>query len=685
MTPLPDPNKKPHEVFSLGKLNAAKSRIREVRNYPSNTDVIVEYVYDNEQPYVAGGDEVTDPRFVSITVQHSLIAAPDDRFAPRFDDPRVGYFTDEVTDLSSTEVAPYRDVIHRWKLVKKDPAAAVSEPVEPIVYWIENTTPMELRPIIEAAALRWNEAFESAGFRNAVVVRTQPDDADWDAGDLRYNVIRWVSSPSPQFGGYGPSFSDPRTGQILGADIMLEHLVISSNVREALVFGAESVASAEPLPAADDATRCYASLYAHREMLFANAALEALGADTAEKQRLLEEFIYFLVLHEIGHTLGLNHNFRSSHLHSLDAIFDPAQTYDAGPRGLGHGLSIGAVRPAGQDTRPVLDDAAGPLRPLGADVRLLAGARRRRRRARARLETILARSTEPALAFGNDADDMRAPGKAIDPRAMLDDMTQRPDRLRALPDGRRRSGRAAVRGAVDARRALVPRVARTAFTSRRTATASAARVASRFIGGVYVDRAMVNQPGATAPLTPVSLEDQRRALELLRERVFAPDAFSALTLSAERLLAQRRGFDHFAYTEDPKLHNMALDTQKEILDHLLHPAVLQRLTDTRLYGNEYSVGELLVELTDAVFADDLDDSVNTFRQNLQLEYVQRLVNIVQPSPENRYDNVAKSMALDRLRWIDAALARRRGSDAETTAHREHVRYRIELGLDEPRA
>ena len=242
---------------------------------------------------------------------------------------------------------------------------------------------MELRPIIEAAALRWNEAFESAGFRNAVVVRTQPDDADWDAGDLRYNVIRWVSSPSPQFGGYGPSFSDPRTGQILGADIMLEHRVISSNVREALVFGAESVASAELLPAAADATRCYASLYAHREMLFANAALEALGADTAEKQRLLEEFIYFLVLHEIGHTLGLNHNFRSSHLHSLDAIFDPAQTYRHGSRRLGHGLSVGAVRAAGQDTRSVLDDAAGPLRPLGADVRLLAGARGRSRRASA--------------------------------------------------------------------------------------------------------------------------------------------------------------------------------------------------------------------------------------------------------------------------------------------------------------
>jgi len=199
ITPLPDPDRKPHEQFSLGKLSAEKSTIRAVRNYPRNTDVVVEYVYENEQQYVSGGDEVTDPRYVSLTVQHSLIAAPEDGFAPRFDDPRVGYFTGEVTDLSSTDVTPYRDVINRWKLVKRDPTAAVSDPVEPIVFWIENTTPMELRPIIESAALRWNEAFESAGFSNALQVRVQPDDADWDAGDLRYNVIRWASSPSPQF------------------------------------------------------------------------------------------------------------------------------------------------------------------------------------------------------------------------------------------------------------------------------------------------------------------------------------------------------------------------------------------------------------------------------------------------------------------------------------------------------
>jgi hypothetical protein len=210
-----------------------------------------------------------------------------------------------------------------------------------------------------------------------------------------------------------------------------------------------------------------------------------------------------------------------------------------------------------------------------------------------------------------------------------------------------------------------------------------ASIASRFIGGLYVDRAMVNQPGATAPLTPVAVDDQRRAMVLLRERVFAPDAFVTLTSAGERLLAQRRGFDHFQRTEDPKLHDAVLGAQKSVLDHLLHPAVLKRLTDTRAYGNEYSASEMFEALTAGVFTADLASSVNTFRQNLQLEYVSRLVNIVQTN-RNQYDHVAQTAALDRLRWIERELARARRSDAETAAHREHILYRIERGLDAPR-
>ena len=171
-------------------------------------------------------------------------------------------------------------------------------------------------------------------------------------------------------------------------------------------------------------------------------------------------------------------------------------------------------------------------------------------------------------------------------------------------------------------------------------------------------------------------------MRLLREAVFSPDAFEQLHLAANQLLAQRRGFDHQNTTEDPKLHRLALNIQRDILSQLLHPRVMTRLTDTRVYGNEYSVAEMLVDLTDAIFADDLGSDVNTFRQNLQLEYVDRLLTIVGSNGESSHDHVSKSMALDRLRWIENELSRNRRADLETTAHREHVLYRISRGLDE---
>ena len=150
-------------------------------------------------------------------------------FRPRLDDPRVGYFTQEIENLTSIKVADYKDVINRWSLVKKDPSAAISEPVEPIVWWVENTTPVEYRQTIVEAGEKWNEAFEKAGFKNAVVMKIMPDDATWDPADIRYNVIRWVSSPYPPYGAIGPSFVNPKTGQILGADITVEWMSGSSS------------------------------------------------------------------------------------------------------------------------------------------------------------------------------------------------------------------------------------------------------------------------------------------------------------------------------------------------------------------------------------------------------------------------------------------------------------------------
>ena len=145
---------------------------------------------------------VTDPRYLSVTGRHLFIKMPDDKFEPRINDHRVGYFVNKSTDLTSYENFPNFALINKWRLIKKNPDAELSEPVEPIVYWVENTTPEEIIPAVVAGIENWNIAFEEAGFKNAIVAKIQPKDAEWDAADYDYNVVRWSSEPD------GRSFRD---------------------------------------------------------------------------------------------------------------------------------------------------------------------------------------------------------------------------------------------------------------------------------------------------------------------------------------------------------------------------------------------------------------------------------------------------------------------------------------------
>ena len=208
--------------FNLGSLNFSKSKYSAIESFPDNTNIVVDLAYDNAGAYTSGGADITDPRYVRVRMQHSFIELPNNDFKPRKDDPRIGYFGQMINDQTSISAVPYKDIINRWNLTKKDTSAAISEPISPIVFWIENTTPLEYRKTIMEAGLKWNGAFEKAGFKNAVQIKIMPDDADWNPADIHYNVIRWVSSAKPTYGAIGPSFVNPRTGQILGADITIE-------------------------------------------------------------------------------------------------------------------------------------------------------------------------------------------------------------------------------------------------------------------------------------------------------------------------------------------------------------------------------------------------------------------------------------------------------------------------------
>ena len=169
-------------------------------------------------------------------------------------------------------------------------------------------------------------------------------------------------------------------------------------------------------------------------------------------------------------------------------------------------------------------------------------------------------------------------------------------------------------------------------------------------------------------------------MRALTEHVFAPSAFATSPTLLSHLAMQRRDFDFFSGTEDPKVHDRVLNIQRGVLAHLLHPVVLRRVTDSRLYGNEYPASEVLADLTTAIFAADLRTDVNSMRQQLQIEYVQRLARIAAEGSQTGHDAIARSGVIQQLRRIDAQLASRPAGNLETQAHTGHVRLLIERAL-----
>ena len=661
-------------AFKLGSLNKGKTKINSIRNYEENTNLEIEYVYSSPSVLNRGSNAVTDGRNVSIKVFHSLIAMPENDYELRFDDPRVGYFTTQVNDQTSTSSTPYRDLVHRWLLEKKDPDAAISEPVEPITWWIENSTPHEWRATITEGVLQWNKAFEKAGFKNAIVVKIQPDDAEWDAGDIRYNVLRWTSSPQPPFGGYGPSFVNPKTGQILGADIMLEYVHFTNRVLYDKVFELTSAEKALTEPNYEDNSHdsCSFGHEMHQDLMFASAMVSATSASALEVERIKKESMLALIMHEVGHTLGLNHNMKASQL------FSPAQLADA-EFIKGKCLTASVMDYAtlnitkDRSKQGQYDDVTvGPYDEWAIQLGYKPFKSENER------QVLLNESTRPELIFGNDADDMRAPGKAIDPRVMIHDqssdaITYSIDRIE-LANNLMKTAKSKFIKKGESYQEL-----RRIYSLLSGQKAGAAGVISRYIGGVYVDRAMAGQQGETQPYTPVSLTDQRRAMTALNKYLFAPNAFDTPNDIYNYLAMQRRGFN-FGSPEDPKIHSQVLRTQRNVLNHLLHYNTLQRIIDSQLYGNKYTFSTFMITLNNSIFKADIYGSVNTFRQNLQLEYTNMLIDMLTGRQKDRYPSVAKSMALFNLKNIRTMAAP--AGNTLSRAHKLHLRALIDNALKE---
>ncbi len=273
------------------------------KGFPQNTEIetIVTLTTD-EDPGRLVSQVTPDAQSVTVREHHSFVQLPDNKYRTRRIDPRVGAFGIEYYDFATPFSRQIEQrFVARHRLEKKDPNAAVSDPLKPIVYYVDNGAPEPIRSALLEGASWWNQAYEAAGFRNAFQVKVLPDDAD--PMDVRYNMINWVHR-STRGWSYGGSIEDPRTGEIIKGNVTLGSLRIRQDflIGSGLVpiFANESRQGGDGFNAPCEAA-----------MLTDDEALAALDPATDPEAMSLAR-IRQLAAHEVGHTLGFAHNFAAS-------------------------------------------------------------------------------------------------------------------------------------------------------------------------------------------------------------------------------------------------------------------------------------------------------------------------------------------------------------------------------------
>jgi hypothetical protein len=281
-------------------MDTTRSFIERISPYPTNIEAEATQTYVRIAPPAGLATAVPtnpftgagmNPGSASVVLHFSMVKLPENPMMPRLFDERVGYFSRSNFDYGRDEQrAAERTFITRWRLEKKDPSAELSEPVKPIVYYIDSATPTKWVPYMKRGVEKWQKAFEAAGFKNAIIAKMAPtkkEDPDFSPEDARYSVIRWL--PSTIENASGPHIHDPRTGEILESDIQFYHNVMNLAKMWYFVQASPLDKRAQKFPFPDD---------------------------------LLGKLIEYVCAHEVGHTLGFQHNMKASSLYPAEKVRD---------------------------------------------------------------------------------------------------------------------------------------------------------------------------------------------------------------------------------------------------------------------------------------------------------------------------------------------------------------------------
>jgi hypothetical protein len=616
-------------------------------------------------------DYLPDARSLFVSLHFSLAPLPETPMPRRLADPRIGHFTQTVMDFSDDlGRTPRQRYVSRWRLAKKDPDSALSEPERPITYWIDRNVPLKYRAVIKEGILEWNKAFERIGFKNAIVVKQQGDDAAFDTLDYGVASVRWMLNPEPSFGAIGPRHVDPRSGEILDADIAIEGMALRSNRAFAAQVIVPGLSALAPHAEHEGHAACMHAQQSSEQLGYAMDVLEARGEvdpDSPQVQRFVLDYLKDLTMHEVGHTLGLRHNFRASRLYSETQLANTAFTREVGTSGSVmdyNALNLGAP---GQPTGVPFQTTLGPYDYWAIEYayRPLAAASEP-----AELLRIAARSNEPGLAFATDEDVFLG----LDPEAAQGDLGQDPlafsaKRLNIARELFKRQENREMRPDHDYA------VLRRSLNFALNDVARSVGLLIRQMGGV---RTLRDFPGSGRdPLSPVGAGVTAQALRLITQAVLAPTGLTVSPALQRRLAPdfQDRGEVRGITTDYPVAQRL-VELQRTTLAQLMSDAMASRVLDSlaKQEPNQprFSVGDLYSQLDRTVWAElGGKGEISPERQALQREYVNRLADLLlRPGAMTRVQarSEVRQKAQDLLRRLTSAA----GAKALPSATRAHL-------------
>ena len=716
-----------------------RSSVASVLGFPTNVEIDAALTYKASSPPIFGGEGIPDWRSVPVGVRYSLFALPAEPMMPRLADDRVGYFLDAVSDFSrDQEETSYVRMVSRWRLEKKDHSAETSEPVKPIVYYVDRSVPEPYRKYVKQGIEAWNKAYEAAGYRSAIVALDPPDDPAWSAEDMRYSTVRWTAAHQMGYA-IGPSQTDPRTGEILNADVLISATFVRGWLFDwqemaapgARVRGAERPGGATPtlpadaalaamvdglearrralesLPARQAERLCLAEVGRAQQLGFQYAALVGLGVlepGVPMPEEYLGLAIRDLVMHEVGHTLGLRHNFKSSSGVPHERLHDRAFTEANGVT-----LSVMDYAPVNVSPDPArqgwywnpetgsydawaitygyapmyVQPETGLLARTGTPATTPEGEL-------PGLRKVARQAADPLHVYGTDEDNWLGPF-AVDPLTSAWELGSDPVLF------------ARDRAAIVAR--VMPRLEnrlvaegegyqrlRQAMNSLTFERLNSLVPVTKYVGGLYAARDHRGDPGQRPAFTPVSAAKQKEAVDLIVREAFAPDAFVMDPETLNRLAPSRWSHWGVAGTifplDFPVHANVAL-VQGALLSELLSPPRLGRMIDNGVRmpdgADAYTVAELFRDVSGPIWSElgaGADARiVSSFRRNLQRMHLDAMIGLLL-SPAAPED--ARSLARLELAELSARLGAAEGTgrvDRVTTAHFAESKARVDRALE----